>query len=237
MSDELDRLWALHELDEQAAAVHARRKLRPAERAELERRVAAERAALESQRTRVTEAQKRRRELEKDIETLSAEERKFQGQLAAVKKNEEYQALLHEIENVRKRRSEIETEVLTRMEEEDALAAARPALEKALATAERERGERVARLDADDSADAGRLAELDASRAKHIGGLPAATRTRYERVHGLREGRAVVSVAKGSCGGCFRSLPPQMMQEARRRDRVLVCEGCGRMLVWPPGDA
>ena len=31
--------------------------------------------------------------------------------------------------------------------------------------------------------------------------------------------------------------PPQVLQEARKRDRLLICEGCGRLLLLPPEDA
>jgi len=42
-------------------------------------------------------------------------------------------------------------------------------------------------------------------------------------------------IVKGACGGCFRAQPPQVLQEARRRDRMLSCDGCGRLMVLPPG--
>lgn len=234
MSDELDRLWALHALDEQAAALHAKLKQLPDARATSDKQVAAERAALELHKSRAADALKVRRQIEKDIEAVTVEERKFQSQLPAVKKNEEYTALLHEIQGVRAKRSDLETRVLERMEEEDALAAGRPALEKALKAAEEDHIRRVAGFDREESEARERLSDLEAKRAHEIEGLPAATRSRYERVHASREGRAVVAVAKSACGGCFRSLPPQALQEAKRRDRVLICEGCGRLLVWPP---
>jgi predicted nucleic acid-binding Zn-ribbon protein len=47
----------------------------------------------------------------------------------------------------------------------------------------------------------------------------------------------VVPIVKTACGGCFRTQPPQVLQEARRHDRVLVCDGCGRLLVMPPEGA
>ena len=234
MSDELDRLWALHELDEAAIAIEARLRQRPLERAAWEKRVQAERAALEAHRAAGAELQKKRRELEKDIDALSVEERRFQGQLPAIKKNEEYAALLHEIEGVRRRRSDLETDVLTRMEQEEAAGRARPALEKSLAAVEAESEQHVQRMSAEESTDREELSGIEARRMAELEKLPAATRSRYERVRASREGRAVVPVSKNACGGCYRSLPPQLLQEARRRDRVLVCEGCGRLLSWPP---
>ena len=44
----------------------------------------------------------------------------------------------------------------------------------------------------------------------------------------------MVAIVKGACGGCFRAQPPQVLQEARRGDRLLACDGCGRLLIWPP---
>jgi predicted nucleic acid-binding Zn-ribbon protein len=237
MSDELDRLWALHVLDEQAGAHAVRLRALPESRAHSERQLAAERMALEAHKAHAADALKVRRQLEKDIEAVTVEERKFQSQLPAIKKNEEYTALLHEIQGVRARRSELETRVLERMEEEDALAAGRPALEKAVRTAEEEGARRAAAFDREETQARAALAELEAQRAAQLEGLPAATRARYERVHGSRDGRAVVAIVKNACGGCFRSLSPQALQEAKRRDRVLICEGCGRMLVWPPEGA
>jgi predicted nucleic acid-binding Zn-ribbon protein len=75
---------------------------------------------------------------------------------------------------------------------------------------------------------------IEARREKHVGGLPPATRSRYERIVQSRDGRAVVAILKGACGGCFRNQPPQVLQDARRRDRLLTCEGCGRLVIWPP---
>lgn len=234
MTGELDRLWALHGLDEEAIVIDARLRQRPVQRAEWEKKVNEARTALDAHRAKGAELQKSRRQLEKDIEALTVEERRFQSQLPAIKKNEEYTALLHEINAVRGRRGDLETEVLMRMDDEEGAAKERPALEKALRDVEQESAQHLARLAAEEDADRAQLAALDQRRAGEIEQLPAGTRTRYERVRSSREGRAVVAVARNACGGCFRSLPPQVIQEARRGDRVLICEGCGRMLVWPP---
>jgi len=56
----------------------------------------------------------------------------------------------------------------------------------------------------------------------------------YKRVRGsMRNGLAVVSVERESCGGCFNSIPPQRQLDIRLRKKVLVCEHCGRILVDP----
>jgi uncharacterized protein len=237
VSEELDHLWALHLLDDEAAALEAVLRRLPAQRADSEQHVRIERTALEALRSKLAELQRSRRAVEKEIEAQNAEERKFQSQLPAIKKNEEYTALLHEISAVREKRSALETDVLMKMEDEEAGARRIPALEKSLADAERDAAHRLERLALDEAAAREKLGTLQAARVVHLDVLPPATRSRYERVHASPAGRAVVPVSKGACGGCFRSLPPQALQEVKRRDRITTCEGCGRLLVWPPEGA
>lgn len=53
----------------------------------------------------------------------------------------------------------------------------------------------------------------------------------YERIRQAKEGIAVVPVRRNACGGCFKRVPPQMMQDLRKNDQIMICEHCGRILV------
>jgi predicted nucleic acid-binding Zn-ribbon protein len=235
MTAELEILWALHGLDEQVTTLKGRLERHAGQRRSLDERLGAERIRLDAQKQKVAELQRRRRDLERDIEGLSGEERKFQGQLPMVKKNEEYQALLHEIAAAKARRSDRETELLVLMDQEEQAARERPELERSLAGMESEAAARGRAVDAEERGEREQLAALEAERAALMDRLPAAIRSRYERIRASKDGRAVVPILKGACGGCYRGQPPQVLQEARRGDRLLVCDGCGRLLVWPPG--
>ena len=46
-----------------------------------------------------------------------------------------------------------------------------------------------------------------------------------------RNGLAVVTHRRGSCGGCFNRIPPQLQIEIGMRKEILACEHCGRVLV------
>jgi uncharacterized protein len=235
MTEELQTLWALHQLDEQLVAAQEALGKHPEERAALDRRLTEERRQLETHKQVMHDHQLRHRELEKDITALEAEERKYQGQLPLVKKNEEYQALLHEIAQAKTKRSERETDLLLRMEEEQRLADQRPGIEQALKRVEQETAQRLATIEAQEQGERAAVEALEARRADLTAKLPATTRGRYERIRASRGGRAVVPILpKGACGGCFRGQPPQVLQEARRGDRVLLCDGCGRMMMAPP---
>lgn len=238
MTEELQTLWALHGLDEQLVTAQQALRRHPEERAGIERRLTEERTHLEGHKQAVHDHQVKHRELEKDISALETVERKYQSQLPLVKKNEEYQALLHEIAQTKAKRSERETDLLVRMEEESRLAGERPALEQAMKKVEQETSARLAAIAAEEQRDKDAVDQLEARRRDLAARLPANTRVRYERIRASRGGRAVVPILpKGACGGCFRGQPPQVLQEARRGDRVLLCDGCGRMMVWPPEGA
>ncbi|HHZ64983.1 MAG TPA: hypothetical protein EYN51_05720 [Flavobacteriales bacterium] len=56
----------------------------------------------------------------------------------------------------------------------------------------------------------------------------------YKRVRlNAKNGLAVVSVERNSCGGCFNKIPPQRQLDIRLHKKIIVCEHCGRILVDP----
>lgn len=76
------------------------------------------------------------------------------------------------------------------------------------------------------------LDALVTSRKKLADQLDKRTLTLYERMR-TRYGRAVVPVEGQICLGCFMNLPTRNIgAAAERKDRVEVCENCGRILYW-----
>lgn len=53
--------------------------------------------------------------------------------------------------------------------------------------------------------------------------------------HGLRrskQGLAVAKVERGLCQACRMALPTQFLQKVRRGQITVLCNSCGRMLLW-----
>jgi len=234
MTEEIEILWALRGVDERLVSLHAALARYPVDRQSLEARLGGERGKLESAKKQIADIQLKHRHMEQEIEVFQQEERKFQSQLPMVKKNEEYTALLHEIGDRKNKRSARETDLLMLMDEEQRLQAEKRRLEQAGKAIEAETATRLESIAAAEQEERDRAAALEAERQALAARLPATMRSRYERIRTSRDGRAVVPIIKGACGGCFRGQPPQALQEARRGDRALICDGCGRLLVWPP---
>jgi predicted nucleic acid-binding Zn-ribbon protein len=56
--------------------------------------------------------------------------------------------------------------------------------------------------------------------------------TAYSRIRSnARNGLAVVTIQRDSCGGCFNKIPPQRQLDIKMHKKILVCEHCGRILV------
>jgi uncharacterized protein len=54
----------------------------------------------------------------------------------------------------------------------------------------------------------------------------------YEKLRtNFKNGIAVASIDRNSCGGCFNTIPPQRQAEIRMRKKVIVCEHCSRVLI------
>jgi predicted nucleic acid-binding Zn-ribbon protein len=119
VTEEIQTLWSLRDLDERLVILHAALRRFPAQREAVEKRLSGDRVHLEGLKKELADFRLKRGLIEKDIEALAAEERKFQGQLPLVKKNEEYTALLHEIAGAKKKRSDRETDLLVMMDEEE----------------------------------------------------------------------------------------------------------------------
>ncbi len=54
----------------------------------------------------------------------------------------------------------------------------------------------------------------------------------YTKIRGAyRNGLAVVTVERNSCGGCFNKIPPQVQLEISMMKKIIACEHCGRVIV------
>lgn len=54
----------------------------------------------------------------------------------------------------------------------------------------------------------------------------------YDRIRkAYKDGLAVVSVERDSCGGCHATIPPQVQIDIDDQKKMIICEHCGRILV------
>jgi len=173
----------------------------------------------------------RKKQLEVDIDQATEALRKLKSRMTTIKTNREYDALSREIDHKKEELRSREDELLMIMSELEEL-------EERLEVVKRERGEIT---EANDGQLQAIQSEMDSvgtkikikenERKNILVRLDPQVVATYERIQ-RGKGSAVVAIRKRACSGCFKALPPQLVQEIRRGERVITCDSCGRILIW-----
>jgi hypothetical protein len=227
----LDKLLELQRLDAAIATLESEsRAILPAIQA-LEARLAAARGGLEAAKARAEQIQKDRRARERELEEFTQNTKKKQARLFEIKTNEEYTAVLKEIEALKQKSSKLEEVVLELLEQADEVAKAVAEAERLFKAAEAahqaERAEKESQLGKIER----ELASLRTARTAQASRLDKDQLQQYSRLAKIR-GDVVVAVQNGSCSGCGIALTPQAYNEIRRNDRMFACPSCSRILYY-----
>jgi len=191
----------------------------------------------EERKKRLAANQKERKELEMEIKEIQEKISKHKDQLYQVKTNEQYRAMLKEIEGEEGKIRKIEDQLLEEMIEAEDIqkhiqeAAARLESEKARVAGE------IKRMESERQTDVQERERLQARRQELHAGLSETVLNHYERTRAARRGVAVAQVREGLCTACDVLLRPQVYNEVRANEAVLTCENCGRILYYVEPDA
>jgi predicted nucleic acid-binding Zn-ribbon protein len=233
MSPVLASLIALQSLDSAADAARKRLAELPAAEQAIERTVTAARESVETIKARQQENRQSHRALEKDVALVDSRLARFDDHKAAVKTNQEYTALLHEIATAKAEKDGLEEKILVLMDAADGLASELTAADAALAGAAREGEQTRAALAAERASLDAELTRLSAERAKAVAAVPSQVLARYEQLLKQRRGLAVVAMTADICSACHVRLRPHVTQLVRRNEDVVHCESCQRILYFP----
>ena len=232
MWDGLDKLLELQKLDLTIAKLDAEARGIPKAIEALEGRLAKAREVFEIARLQADQLQKARRAKERELDETAQNAKKKQARLFEIKTNEEYSAVLKEIDALRVKSSQLETEILEQLEAADitakGVAEAEQVFHAAQLALQQERQQKEARLATLEE----ELSGLQATRKGQASLLDGDLLRMYIRLMRSRD-VAVVAVAEGSCGGCGMTLTPQTYSEVKRNDRMFTCPSCNRILHFP----
>ena len=232
MSPALSALIALQALDSAAEALRKRLADMPAAEQSIAAAVNAARANVDAEKARIQENTQARRTLEKDIAGVDTRLARFDDHKAAVKTNQEYTALLHEISTAKAEKDAIEERLLILMEEGDTLAAGLKAAERTLAE-EEDRGRKArATLESDRSQIDKELAHLSSERARESREVDTTLLSKYSQLLKQRKGIAVSKMTGDICDACHVRLRPHVTQQVRRNDAIVQCDSCQRILYF-----
>jgi len=236
MHPDIEQLLKLQEIDEQLLELERSKEYLPEIIENVKKEVADSAQAVEDTSQQLEEAKLKQRQLEGDLKEAQDDLGRYEKQMASIKTNKEYDALTAEIESTKERIGFIEDEIILTLNEIDELTTALEEAKKKQEVVAESNKSALENLEREmDSVEVKVQAKLD-QRKNITVRVTKSTLSVYERVRRGRGSPVVVALKKNACGACFKSQPPQRIQELRKGLTVITCDNCGRFLTLVNGD-
>lgn len=232
VAEKLKTLYQLQLIDAQIGEIEVLKGELPMEVSDLEDDIAGLETRLEKTMANGKELQAIVARYMTNIKEAEALKVKYKTQLDNVKNNREYEALTKELEmqdlDVQLAEKRIKQSKMDLAKQEENQASTEDRLGKKKKDLEAKRVELNEIISKTENEERALRAESDAAREHIEDRLIKA----YDKIRtSYRNGLAVVTVQRDSCGGCFNKIPPQVQLEISMRKKIIACEHCGRILV------
>jgi len=232
MHPAIPHLVELQRIDQQIAVLRAELESFPKRIRETDVKLGGARAELASAKAAHGQVAAERKKFEFEVQQWKDRARKYRDQSSAVKTNEAYKALQHEIANAEAEVAKAEDrqlEVMMAAEEvERRVKIAESRLKEAEQSAAAERKE----IEAQAAEKKKKIEAAVAEREKIIAPVPEELRELYARIAKRHNGAALAEARDGQCRGCGMRVLPHTLQDLRTEtnEEVFRCESCGLIL-------
>jgi len=235
MLPDIENLLKLQETDKEIHRLQDEIAEFPKRVAVIEQKLAGTKAQLEKAQANVKADEAARRKYDTAINDLRGKISKYRDQSLDVKTNEQYKALLHEIQFAEKEIGANEDKILELMVNADArdkeVKAAQAELKAETSEIEKEKEQARQRTAEDEKL----LAEWRAKREELRKGIDEDLLRHFERVSKFR-GSGIAEVRDQQCMACRVMLRPQTYNEVRSGTQTIVCDSCQRILYFNPAE-
>ncbi|MEW5701709.1 MAG: C4-type zinc ribbon domain-containing protein [Candidatus Zixiibacteriota bacterium] len=172
------------------------------------------------------------RRLELRVKEKNTELERLQKQMMVIKTNKEYDALAREMEHVKADIAASEEGILLALERIETLDREIQEKDAQFQEVKARNGAQLESIRREVDSVGSKIKIKEDERHNIIVRLDDAMVAVYERVRRGKGAGAVVFVRNKACSGCHKTLPPQLIQEIRRAERLITCDSCGRILIW-----
>ncbi|HKV26192.1 MAG TPA: hypothetical protein VJN93_16470 [Candidatus Acidoferrum sp.] len=232
MHSAIPHLIELQRVDHQIAALQAELDAFPKRLREADAKLDGARTGVAKAKEGLAASQKDRKKYELDVQQWKDRAKKYRDQSSAVKTNEAYKALQHEIANAEAEVAKAEDAQLELMmageEAERKVRHAEANLKEDEAAVARDKKE----IEGLQSEKKKQMQALLAEREKALAPVPEELRELYTRIGKRHHGTALAEARDEQCRGCGMRVLPHTLQELRRDsdEEIHRCESCGLIL-------
>jgi uncharacterized protein len=227
---ELEQLLVLQDRDQKIKQVQAELKTIPQQRKTLEAQLASSAAGLEALKQKARQVEVERKKLELDVGTRTDTISRLKTQQYETRKNDEFQAMGHEIERYAKEIQKIEDEELELMVQADQLKEQVMVEKKRTGAANESVDRQMSDLESKAKLLETRLEELREERTDLAANVDEDLLNRFERLFASKGDAAVVALEHEVCTGCHMKITTQTAVRVKAGKEIVSCEQCGRIL-------
>jgi hypothetical protein len=231
--EKLAILYELQLIDNQLDELEELRGDLPAAVNDLKQQIETIENQLETKENEKKKSLAKRKENDDDVDRLKTNLKKFKSQLYQVRNNKEYDALTKEIDHSEEQITKLEAESTALEDLVQKLKSEIKEIDPQLDTLKKELKEKETELKQIIKANEREEARLKDKRDKVVTKIKKPDYNTYSRIRKALGGRAVVTLLRAACTGCFNVVPPQRQLEIKSSKRLYSCESCGRILVSP----
>jgi uncharacterized protein len=227
---ELEQLLVLQDRQQKIKQIQTEVDTLPLQRKNLEEQLAVSVAGVETLKQKARQVEMDRKKLELDVGTRTETISRLKTQQYQTRKNDEFQAIGHEIERYENEIRKIEDEELELMVEADKLKADLGLEEKKSATVKESVARQISDLESKSKTLQSRLEELTKERAEIASKIDEDLLSRFERLFKSKGDAVVVALEHEVCTGCHMKVTTQTAHRAKAGKEIVSCENCGRIL-------
>lgn len=202
----------------------------PSELAEINQEVERERASLQKLQEELKGFQLKQKEKEKELAAKEENIRKYDAQLAQVKTNKEYASLQTEIRSLKADNSLLEEAIINMIDQVEAFQERTEEQKRKVAAAEALLNQKKQEFEEKSKTIREKIEVLTKQKKEKIKEVNPEIALLYERIVTKKHGWALVKVEGEVCPACQIQLRPQVVNEAKLKERIIVCDNCSRIL-------
>jgi uncharacterized protein len=227
---ELEQLLVLQDRQQKIKQIQTEIKTLPIQHDHLESQLAASAAGVEALKQKGRQLEMNRKKLELDVGTRTETISRLKTQQYQTRKNDEFQAIGHEIERYENEIRRLEDEELEVMLAADKLKAEIEAAEKTARSTKESILRQLNDLETKSKTLESRKGELAKERETLASKIDDDLLHRFERLFNSKGDAAVVAIEHGVCTGCHMKVTTATAARVKTGKEIVSCENCGRIL-------
>jgi len=227
---ELEQLLVLQDRQQKIRQIQAEIKTLPLERAHLESQLETTATGVEALKQKGRQVEVERKKLELDVGTRTESISRLKTQQYQTRKNDEFQAIGHEIQRYENEIRKLEDEELELMIEADKLRGEIESADKSARTTKESISRQLTDLETKSTALEDQQQELETERERLAAQIDDDLLDQFERLFNSKGDAAVVAVEHGVCTGCHMKVTTATASRVKAGKEIVSCENCGRIL-------